>query len=70
MATPEDLRRIQHLVAQLGWSEQGLANFLGSQCSPLARRADKAIRTTADANKVWWSLKRIAQQKGIWRKTA
>jgi hypothetical protein len=70
MATAQDLRRIQAMIVQLGWSELTFANFLASQRSPLAKRADKSIRTTADANKVWWALKRSAQQKGIWRKTA
>jgi hypothetical protein len=70
MATARDLRRIQAMIAQLGWSHETYANFLASQRSPLAKRADKQIRTTSDANKVWWALKRIAQQKGVWRKTA
>jgi len=70
MATAADLGRVQRMVQQLGWTEQTFATFLASTRSPLARRADKAIRTTSDANKVWWALKRIAQQKGIWRKTA
>jgi hypothetical protein len=70
MANAEDLRRIQSMLDQLGWSELSFSNFLNSQRSPLARRADKQIRTTADANKVWWALKRIAREKGLWRKTA
>jgi hypothetical protein len=70
MATAQDLRRIQTMIAQLGWSHETYANFLASQRSPLAKRADKQIRTTSDANKVWWALKRIAQQKGVWRKNA
>jgi hypothetical protein len=70
MATAQDLRRIQAMIAQLGWSHETYANFLASQRSPLAKRADKQIRTTSDANKVWWALKRIAQQKGVWRKSA
>jgi hypothetical protein len=70
MASAQDLRRIQAMTAQLGWSHDTYANFLASQRSPLAKRADKQIRTTSDANKVWWALKRIAQQKGIWRKSA
>jgi hypothetical protein len=70
MATAQDLRRIQAMISQLGWSHDTYANFIASQRSPLAKRADKQIRTTADANKVWWALKRIAQQKGVWRKTA
>ena len=66
---PEDLARIEDLLRQLGWDRTRLKGFLESSRSPLARRADKAIRTTADANKVWWALKRIARQKGLWRKS-
>jgi hypothetical protein len=70
MATAEDLARIQHMLDQLAWSQDTFRKFLDSARSPLAKRADKSIRTTADANKVWWALKRIARQKGIWRKKA
>ena len=70
MATAADLARIQRMLATLEWTEDTFAGFLNSQRSPLARRADKQIRTTNDANKVWWALKRIARQKGLWRKTA
>jgi hypothetical protein len=70
MATSEDLARIQNLLDQLGWQQETFRKFLDSARSPLARRADKTIRTTADANKVWWALKRIAQRKGIWRRKA
>jgi hypothetical protein len=70
MATPADLARIQNLLDQLGWNQAMLTTLLHSARSPLGGRADKTIRTTADANKVWWALKRIAQSKGIWRKSA
>jgi hypothetical protein len=69
MATKADLARIANMREQLGWSEETFRRFLDSSRSPI-QRADKQIRTTADANKVWWALKRIAQQKGIWRKTS
>lgn len=69
MATSDDLARIQRMLEQLAWSQEAFRKFLDSARSPL-RRADKSIRTTADANKVWWALKRIARQKGIWRKKA
>ena len=70
IATAADLARIQRLLDLLGWGEESLRKFLDSSRSPLSKRADKTIRTTADANKVWWALKRIAQQKGLWRKKA
>ena len=67
MATSDDLARIQMIREQLEWSEETFRNFLNSNRSPLARRADKSIRTTSDANKVWWALKRIAGRKGAWK---
>jgi hypothetical protein len=66
----EDTARIQRLLAELGWSQETFQTFLNSTRSPLAHRADKVIRTTADANKVWWALKNIAKSKGVWRKSA
>jgi hypothetical protein len=68
IATSEDLARIQRLLDQLGWQQETFRKFLESSRSPLAKRSDKSIRTTSDANKVWWALKGIAQRKGIWRK--
>ena len=70
MATSDDLARIQRLLDQLEWSAETFRKFLESSRSPLARRADKTVRTTSDANKVWWALKRIARQKGVWRQKA
>lgn len=70
MATSADVARIQNMLDQLGWNLEAYAKFRQSSRSPLARRANKTIRTTADANKVWWALKRIARQKGLWRKKA
>jgi len=67
MATAADLARIQAIRERLGWSEETFRGFLESSRSPLARRADKSIRTTSDANKVWWALKRIAKSKGAWK---
>ena len=69
LATTADLARIQRILHDLGWDEATFRRFIESERSPLARRGDKTIRTTADANKVWWALKRVAQSKGIWRKT-
>jgi hypothetical protein len=69
LATSADIARIQSLLGQLGWSTETYHNFLASARSPL-QHTGRTIRTTTDANKVWWALKRIAQQKGIWRKSA
>jgi hypothetical protein len=72
MATAGDLARIQRLLERMGWTQERLRLFLESPRSPMARKRDKTIRTTADANKVWWALKRIAQRQGDWeeRRTA
>jgi hypothetical protein len=70
MATASDMARIQRVLDALGWDQDGLKRFLDSDRSPLAHKSDKQIRTTRDANKVYWALKRIAQSKGVWRKTA
>lgn len=67
MATAADLARIERLLARLGWDQNGLRRFLDSAKSPFARRGDKQIRTTSDANKVWWALKSIARRKGVWK---
>ena len=69
MATADDLGRIQEMIGQLGWDEAAFNKFMASSRNPLVRFSDKRINTTAKANKVWWALKRIAQSKGIWRKT-
>lgn len=69
MATQADVARIQNMIEQLGWNMENYANFMASSRSPI-QRADKTIRTTNDANKVWWGLKRVAKGKGIWRKKA
>ncbi|MDR3723302.1 MAG: hypothetical protein P4K83_02280 [Terracidiphilus sp.] len=66
MATEGDQARIASLLQLLEWDEEAFRKFLTSSRSPLARRSDKQIRTTADANKVYWALKRIAIAKGLW----
>ena len=68
IVTAQDIDRIAALREQLGWSDESFRAFLESSRSPLSKRADKTIRTTSDANKVWWALKRIAQSKGLWQK--
>ena len=48
MVTHADMARIQRMCVQLGWSEESFRAFLVSSRSPLSKRADKQIRTTAD----------------------
>lgn len=66
LAGAEDLARIQYALSLLGWNEETLHGWLSSPSSPLRGRANPAIRTLAEANKVWWGLKRIAKGKGLW----
>jgi hypothetical protein len=61
LATSEDLARIATITAELGWDQARFDAFLRSGSSPLKHRA--SIRTLADANKVWWALKRIRDRQ-------
>lgn len=63
MVTARDLEVLQSFIARLGWNEESFRKFQNSSRYPLARRADKQIRTTADANKVIWALKRILRSR-------
>jgi PAS domain-containing protein len=70
LVTAQDIALIRALCERLEWTEDRLRGFLESTRSPLAKRADKAIRTTRDANKVIWALKRIARRSGVWKERA
>jgi hypothetical protein len=61
LATSEDLARIATITGELGWDQARLDAFLRSGSSPLKHGA--SIRTLADANKVWWALKRIRDRQ-------
>jgi hypothetical protein len=63
LATSEDLARIATITAELGWDQARLDAFLRSGSSPLKHRGTSSIRTQADANKVWWALKRIRDRQ-------
>jgi hypothetical protein len=52
-----EIRRIQREMDRLGWTQTRLDAFLASPSGPNARRA--TIRTLADANRVYWALKRM-----------
>jgi hypothetical protein len=67
MASAEDLARIQHGLDLLGWSQAQLDAWLRSPRSPLGRRANPSIRTLRDANRVWWALKGMAVNRGVWK---
>jgi hypothetical protein len=65
LASAADHARIKRVMVLMGWDGASLRKFLGSTSSPLAGRME--VRTLADANKLWWALKRIAKKKGMWK---
>jgi hypothetical protein len=64
MASREDLNRISTAAARLGWSEERFQKWLESPSSPLKGKI--AVRTQADANRVWWALKNMLKRAGQW----
>jgi hypothetical protein len=65
LVSPDDLARIDEALDRLGWTQERFLLWLQSPTSPL-RKADKTIRTVADANRVWWALKAIMIRAGKW----
>ena len=66
MVSADDMARIEDAIARLGWTQERFNAFLQSKSSPLGHRRDKTIRTLADANKVWWSMKALLKRAGKW----
>jgi hypothetical protein len=74
IATQESLDRITEALNRLGWSGAQFEAWLRSVRSPLARKAggtriaptDITLRTLHDTNRVWWALKQMLKQKGLW----
>lgn len=64
MASREDMERIESAIARLEWNEERYRQWLGSPRSPLKGRM--TVRTQADANRVWWALKKMLQRAGRW----
>lgn len=67
MASPDDLARIDEALQRLDWTREQFETWLKSGSSPLGRREDSAIRTVAEANKVWWALKAMMVRSGVWK---
>lgn len=65
LVSPDDLARIDEALERLGWTAERFQSWLQSSFSPI-RSGEKAIRTVADANKVWWALKAIMVRNGKW----
>lgn len=68
LATDSDILRIQNATQRLGWDQARLDAWLRSPSSPLRGRPNLQIKTVADANRVWWGLKRLLQRAGLWKK--
>lgn len=68
LAGQDDIKRIQDAVQRLGWDTARFEAWLRSPSSPLGKTSNPQIRTVADANRVWWGLKRLLQRAGLWNK--
>jgi hypothetical protein len=66
IASAADLKRIQDALTRLGWDQTRFESWLQSASSPLGQRSNIQLRTVADANRVWWALKRLLKQAGQW----
>jgi hypothetical protein len=66
MASALDLETIEKYYTRLSWSRAQFDGWLRSPRSPLGKRSNPQISTTADANRVRWALKKMLQQRGLW----
>lgn len=75
LPTQADLDRIQNALERLGWSKSQFEAWLRSVRSPLARKmgktrvapTDVTLRTLHDCNRVWWALKQMLKDQGLWK---
>jgi len=63
LVSQADLARIQYALDELGWNQQQFEGYLRSSRSPLGKKANPQIRTLRDANRVWWALKRMMDNR-------
>ena len=63
IASAADLDMIARFYQRLGYDRAGFDAFLGSSRSPLGKRSNPAVRTSADANKVIFALKRMLDRQ-------
>lgn len=69
VAGREDLDRLHSALSRLGWSQERFEKWLESPTSPVKGSQPK-IRTQAEANRVWWALKRMLRRQGLWEGNA
>jgi hypothetical protein len=65
MASSDDLARIDQALQRLNWTSDQYRAWLASSRSPL-KGSQRELKTVADANRVWWALKRMLIRKGRW----
>jgi len=69
MVGPDDLARIDELLNRLEWTRDRFDAWLKSPRSPLGAHDQGAIRTAAQANKIYWALKAMLTRAGGWHRT-
>ncbi|MGH9796218.1 MAG: hypothetical protein ACRD5G_15740 [Candidatus Acidiferrales bacterium] len=62
LATAADLARVEELRERLGMSREEFGAWLRSRSSPLGQRANAALRTVSDCNRVLWALKAMLKR--------
>ncbi len=69
LVSPDDLARIDDALQRLGWSQDRFGAWLQSSSSPLHVHGEgkPAIRTVAEANRVFWALKAMMIRAGVWQ---
>ena len=70
LASAFDLENIAKYYTRLGWDRDTFDRWLRSPRSPLGRRSQPKIVTVAQANRVRWALKKMLQNKGLWKAVA
>lgn len=70
LASPDDFARIDDALQRLGWSQDRFEAWLQSSSSPLHDHGEgkPAIRTVAEANRVFWALKAMMIRAGVWQR--
>lgn len=69
MASPDDVARIDELLRRLGWSRERYEGWLRSLRSPVSLTDGVTVRTTAQANRIYWALKAMLTRGGGWRES-
>jgi hypothetical protein len=67
LASPEDLARVDELLRRLDWTQEQFNAWLRSPRSPVGSKDQFAIRTAAQANRIYWALKAMLVRAGRWQ---